>query len=83
MYRMVGIVALVMSCGLLCADTIKFKDGTSLQGQIVAEMDDFVMIRIADGTAHKVSKETIQQIIRGKMPEMGPRNRLLIGGRSK
>jgi hypothetical protein len=56
-------------CGSLLADTIHFKDGTSLQGQIVAEMDDFVMIRIEDGTAHKVSKETIQKIIKGEMPQ--------------
>lgn len=64
-------IALIVLCGGLYADIIKFKDGTSIQGRIIAEMGDCVMIQLGDGKAHKISRQQIRDVIKGDLLKTG------------
>ncbi len=74
-------VILVMICGLLRADIIRFKDGTELHGQIIAKTDDFFLIKLEDGIK-KISMATVQEIIKiagqtlGTLEMEKPRSRI-------
>lgn len=68
LYRIAGscwsFLFVLVIAGLLHADIIRFKDGTELYGQIIAETDDSVMIQIEGGKAQKISRQQIQEIIK-------------------
>ena len=53
------IVALTASFSLLKADTVEFKDGTSLECKVIAETDDVAIVQFGEGKTRKLSKRLI------------------------
>jgi len=70
----VVVIMLIVNCGLLRADIIKLKDGLQVEGKIIAETEDLIMIRI-DGKARKIYRKDIQAIIKSKAPKPGERGK--------
>ena len=49
MARYVLSLVVVLSCGLAIGDTITLKDGTVVEGKIVMQADDTVLVKTVDG----------------------------------
>ncbi len=59
------ILVAVLLCGSLHADIITLTDGTKIQGKIVAEMDNLIMVLVGNGSK-KIRREDIQEIVKTK-----------------
>jgi hypothetical protein len=67
----VAIACLILSCGWLAADTVKLKDGTSVDGKITYEGTDFIKLEVAISASIKETKTILRTDI-GEIVKAAP-----------
>lgn len=69
-----AIVAVGLLSVLVLADTVKLKDGTTIEGRVI-DQGDKVWVKLSDGTTRIINKSEIASIVKGdagSVPTAGP-----------
>ncbi len=67
--RYLCFLLVTLTLGVACGDVLVLNDGARVEGRIVAETDDVVLVSLPDGGRRKVSRSDIREIVWSSPPE--------------
>jgi hypothetical protein len=67
--RYLCLLVVTLTCSAACGDVVILKNGDRVEGEIVAETDDVVLVSLPDGGRKKITRNGIREIVWSALPE--------------